>query len=200
MHNQELIVSLNPSQSLTPFHHRANSSLFYASFNFGKYFSPVQREEPEYPQLKKGKIYLLKGRDIEKSYAFFLHNIANPENGLIITRKSPPHMKSLYQIENIPLLWLSQKEEKNVLFPTQLHKLGYLISETVSLHDNPLILLDGLEYLVVHNKFDPVIKQIYIIRDVLLRHGGMLFIPLDPEAFSEREMGLLEKESVPLER
>ena len=107
-------------------------------------------------------------------------------------------MKSFYNIEDIPLLWLCQKEEKDALFPTHLHKLVYLISERVSTHDNPIILLDGLEYLVVHNKFDTVIKQLYIIRDVLWRHGGILLIPLDPEAFSEREMGLLEKESVSL--
>ena len=75
---------------------------------------------------------------------------------------------------------------------------AYIISEAVSSQKDPVILLDGLEYLIVHNKFDQVLKQLYIIREVLSRHGGILLIPLDPEAFSEKEMGFLEKESVPI--
>lgn len=188
--------SLHPLPS--PIQYAANSSLVCATFKISKYFSPTPQETPGPPSLKSGKIYLIKGRNTEQSYALFLTKITDRENGLIITRKSPPQMKSFYNIEDIPLLWLCQKEEKDALFPTHLHKLVYLISERVSTHDNPIILLDGLEYLVVHNKFDTVIKQLYIIRDVLWRHGGILLIPLDPEAFSEREMGLLEKESVSL--
>jgi hypothetical protein len=196
VHTQELILHFSPHALPSPIQHATNSSLFYGTFKISKYFSLTPEEAPEPPPLKKGKIYLIKGRNTARSYALFLNRVTDKENGLIITRKSPPQMKSFYNIEAIPLLWLCQKEEKDVLFPTHLHKLVYLISETVSTHDNSIILLDGLEYLVVHNRFDTVIKQLYIIRDVLWRHGGILLIPLDPEAFSEREMGLLEKESV----
>jgi hypothetical protein len=190
------IIQLSPQIIHGSLHHVTDSSLFCATFHFGKYFSSLQEEES--PPLTRGKMYLIKGRNIESSYRLFLDHMADNNCGLIITRKNPSHVQSRYHIKHIPMLWLSQKEEKDVLFPTQLHKLGYVISETVSMHDNPLILLDGLEYLMVHNTFDAVIKQLYVIRDVLLRHGGILLIPLDPEAFSEREICLLEKESISL--
>jgi hypothetical protein len=152
--------------------------------------------EPHIPNLKDGNIYLLKGRDMERPYTLFAHEVKKKARGFLITRKSPARVRDTYNLAEVPALWLSQKEEENVLSPTQLHKLAYLISETVHNQKGTVILLDGLEYLVVHNRFDRVLKQLYVIREVLSRHGGILLIPLDPEAFSEKELGFLEKESV----
>jgi hypothetical protein len=169
----------------------------YASFKWGKIFSSPDTDEPKPPpKLKKGTMYLMKGRDVERSYTLFAREVSKSAKGLLITRKSPPRVRNDYDLSEIPALWLSQKEEENVLYPTQLHKLVYLISETVFDQTDSVILLDGIEYLVVHNRFDQVLKQLYIIREVLSRHGGILLIPLDPEAFSEKEMGFLEKESI----
>ena len=172
----------------------------FLRFNLGKYFAPSHEEdEPvEKPQLKKGTVYLVKGRDVERSYTLFAEAVSQDTDGLLIVRRVPPKIKAASNFPHVHALRLSQKEEENVLFPTQLHKLVYLISEMVNNQKNPVILLDGIEYLIVHNRFEPVLKQLYIIREVLTRHGGILLIPLDPEAFSEKELGFLEKESVSL--
>ncbi len=159
----------------------------------------ISPSEPKVFQFKKGNMYLIKGRDVERSYALFASEVDKSTGSLLITRKKPSQVQAAYSLNEVPTLWLSQKEEENVLYPTQLHKLVYLISETVFNKKGSVILLDGLEYLVVHNKFDQVLKHLYIIREVVCKHGGILLIPLDPEAFSEKEMGFLEKESIPLD-
>ncbi len=169
----------------------------FLSFRLGKYFSPSEEDTAEQPQLKEGTMYLIKGRNVERSYVLFSHVVSEKANGLLITRKSPLHMKAAYNLSEVPTLWLSQKEEGDVLYPTQLDKLVYLISRALD-QENSIILLDGIEYLIVHNRFERVLKQLYIIREVVYRHGGILLIPLDPEAFSEKELGFLEKESVPI--
>ncbi len=174
------------------------SFLMIAGFKLGKYFSPQEEQDVEKPQLKRGNMYLIKGKNVERSYALFADVVDRNAEGLLITRRNPPRVKAAYNLNRITALWLSQKEEENVIYPTQLHKLVYLISEAVSNQKDPVILLDGIEYLIVHNRFDQVLKQLYIIREVLSRHGGILLIPLDPEAFSEKELGFLEKESVPI--
>lgn len=167
-------------------------------FNLGKYFSQSEDDQDtEEYHLKTGNMYLVKGKNAERSYALFA-DVVDQNEGLLITRKSPHQIKAAYNLTSITAFWLSQKEEENVLYPTQLHKLAYVISETVSNQKDPVILLDGIEYLIVHNRFEQVLKQLYIIREVLSRHGGILLIPLDPEAFSEKELGFLEKESVPI--
>jgi hypothetical protein len=172
----------------------------FLRFNLGKYFTPSHEEDKpvEKPQLKKGTVYLVKGRDVERSYTLFAEAVGQDTDGLLIVRRVPPKIKAAPNFPHVHALRLSQKEEENVLFPTQLHKMVYLISEMVNNQKNPVILLDGIEYLIVHNRFEPVLKQLYIIREVLTRHGGILLIPLDPEAFSEKELGFLEKESVSL--
>lgn len=174
------------------------SLLLVAGFKLGKYFSPSadEQEEMEKLQLEKGTMYLIKGKNVERSYTLFADAVNEKTEGLLITRRIPPRVRAANKLPPVDALWLSQKEEEDVLYPTQLHKLVYLISEAVSSQKDPVILLDGLEYLVVHNKFERVLKQLYIIREVLSRHGGILLIPLDPEAFSEKELGFLEKESV----
>lgn len=166
-----------------------------ATMKVGTFFS-ADLDEGNLPPLKKGTIYILKGRNVERSYALFARTVKNG-NGLLITRRNPPRVKAVYNLK-VPVLWLSQKEKDDVLFPTQLHKLVYIISETVFDKEGSIILLDGLEYLVVHNRFDQVLKQLYVIREVLYRYKGILLIPLDPEAFSEKELGFLEKESIPI--
>ncbi|MBU6998760.1 MAG: DUF835 domain-containing protein [Theionarchaea archaeon] len=170
--------------------------LVLAAFRITKLFTPPEEVPTEKPQLEKGTMYLVKGRDVERSYSLFADWFGKNATGLIITRKNPPRVKTVYNLSAAPALWLSQKDDENVLYPTQLHKLSYIISEAVFDQKDPVILLDGLEYLIVHNKFEPVLKQLYIIREVLSRHGGIMLIPVDPEAFSEKEMGFLEKESV----
>ncbi|MGC1122371.1 MAG: DUF835 domain-containing protein [Candidatus Methanofastidiosia archaeon] len=170
--------------------------LVLAAFRFTKLFAPPEEVLSESPHLEKGTMYLVKGRDVGRSYSLFADWFSKNTTGLIITRKSPPRVKAVYNLNAAPTLWLSQKDDENVLYPTQLHKLSYLISEAVFDQKDPVILLDGLEYLIVHNKFEPVLKQLYIIREVLSRHGGIMLIPVDPEAFSDKEMGFLEKESV----
>jgi hypothetical protein len=167
-----------------------------ATIKVNPFFSKVDLDHTDPPSLKEGTIYLLKGRDVGRSYTLFAHTVKNG-NGLIITRRSPRHVKDVYNLK-VPSLWLSQKEKEDVLFPTQLHKLSYVISEAVFDKEGSIILLDGLEYLIVHNKFEQVLKQLYIIREVLYKHKGILLVPLDPEAFSEKELGFLEKESVPI--
>jgi hypothetical protein len=170
--------------------------LVLAAFRFTKLFAPPEEVPLERPHLEKGTMYLVKGRDVGRSYSLFADWFNKNATGLIITRKSPLRIRAAYNLNAAPTLWLSQKDDENVLYPTQLHKLSYLISEAVFDQKDPVILLDGLEYLIVHNKFEPVLKQLYIIREVLSRHGGIMLIPVDPEAFSDREMGFLEKESV----
>lgn len=169
----------------------------FLTSRLSKYFSLPEEDAAEQPQLKKGTMYLVKGRNVERSYALFSNAVGKKANGLLITRKSPHHVKAAYNLSEVPILWLSQKEEGDVLYPTQLDKLVYLISKALD-QQNAIILLDGIEYLIVHNRFKRVLKQLYIIREVVYRHGGILLIPLDPDAFSEKELGFLEKESVPI--
>lgn len=179
-----------------------------AHFNLGKYFSPPEKPEIP-PQLKKGSMYLVKGRDVARSYDLFARTVREGARGLLITRNYLRFTQALHQnVEGsqpapgasarVMAHWLSQKEDENVLIPTHLHRMVYLISEALSKHNGLIILLDGIEYLIVHNRFDQVLKQLYIIREVLSRHEGILLISLDPDAFSEKEMGLLEKESIPI--
>lgn len=173
--------------------------LVIAAFKLSRYFSPPEENlEPEKPQLKGGKMYLVKGKDVERSYTLFTDSLDQKTEGLLITRRIPPEVQVSKTLSDVHALWLSQKEDENAIYPTQLHKLAYIISEIVSNQKDPVILLDGLEYLIVHNRFEQVLKQLYVIREVLSRHGGILLIPLDPEAFSEKELGFLEKESVPI--
>lgn len=174
-------------------------------FRLGKYFSS-QEEAPVLPELKKGAMYLIKG-NVERSYELFARVINENTKGLLITRNyllfanaaGQKAKETLsYSLRGVTACWLSQKEEEDALVPTQLHKLVYIISEMLFKNNGSVVLLDGIEYLVVHNKFEHVLKQLYIIREILSRHDGILLIPLDPEAFSEKELGLLEKESISL--
>ncbi|MCK4717748.1 MAG: DUF835 domain-containing protein, partial [Thermoplasmata archaeon] len=57
-----------------------------------------------------------------------------------------------------------------------------------------VILLDGLEYLIVENGFDTVLKFIKKITDIASMDEATFLVMVDPSSISEDELSVLRKE------
>jgi len=54
-------------------------------------------------------------------------------------------------------------------------------------------MIDGIEFLIVNNGFDKVLKMIHRITEVVMEYKSRLIISIDPRALDVREMALLER-------
>lgn len=130
-----------------------------------------------------------------QSYKAFLE-LSRQKNGLIITRIHPHRVKKRFGISS-EVLWLSTIEMKDAIEPTQLSKLAFIISHFVKNNKGAAILLDGLEYLILQNDFDTVLKFVYSVTDYISLHKGILLLPLSPKTLSKSQIKMLERELEP---
>ncbi|MBU7046848.1 MAG: DUF835 domain-containing protein [Theionarchaea archaeon] len=72
-----------------------------------------------------------------------------------------------------------------------------MINHFVKTNTKCAILLDGLEYLILQNDFDTVLKFIYTVMDYIALHNAILLLPLSPQTLSQSQIKMLERELEP---
>ena len=113
--------------------------------------------------------------------------------GLIVTRQFPNAVRSKYFIQTTPILWLSTVAGKDNMDPAKISLLTDYLVSFMEKSQNGVVLVDGIEYLVTSNDFPKVIKTIDRWTETAMTSTCRLVITVDPRAFSERELALLEK-------
>ena len=118
------------------------------------------------------------------------HNIS----GLAITRTPPESLKTIYDLEKTPFIWLSKIEGPNTISPIYINSIMNLIKDFIENAKESVIILEGLEYIISQNNFDIVIKFIQALRDLILIENSRLIIPLNKDMFNRKEITQIEKE------
>jgi PAS domain S-box-containing protein len=159
--------------------------------------SPVS-EEPSSSEMKytlrPGDCYLIESVHSDQAYDIFVDSVTHGLQGFSLSRIHPKKIKQQYGLEKTPLFWLSTTKTEYSVYPADIEKVNYYIYEFVKQSPNSIVLLDGIEYLVLHNGFDKVLKVLHTIRDYIILYNSRLIIPITPQIFTEKELQLLKKE------
>lgn len=154
-------------------------------------------EEAPFPikyEIPSSKSFIVYEKKYEKSFEIFKDLVTHNISGLAITRTSPGSLKKIYDLEKTPFIWLSKIEGVNTISPIYLNSLMNLITDFINKGKDSIVILEGLEYLIAQNNFDIVLKFIQALRDLVLIENSRLIIPLNKDAFSQKELAQLEKE------
>jgi len=116
--------------------------------------------------------------------------------GLCITRTHPERIKEEYQISDTPILWLSAESpnKENIVVPTFLPQLNTIIIDFIQKHNDVVILLEGIEYLIDLNDFKAVLRLVHSLNDYIMGSNARLLLPLDPLILQERELHMLTRD------
>jgi len=148
-------------------------------------------------KLEPGCNYLVKefSEGKLKAIDIFLDTVMHNEAGLYITRKYPPKLREELGLRKTPIFWLSRdKDYKDVINPSDLVSLTEVVKGFISKSDRCVVFLEGLEYLVVQNDFESVLKLIQSLDDSFTKTKSNLIVSVDPTAFDSRNIHLLERE------
>ncbi|HEQ79117.1 MAG TPA: DUF835 domain-containing protein [Euryarchaeota archaeon] len=85
----------------------------------------------------------------------------------------------------------SDKDYCKSIRPTPLPPILDRILTFVEEEKNPVLLFEGTEYLMSQNDYGDVLKLIDSIRPVISTSGGIMIIPLNKKAMTQREFALL---------
>ncbi|MGD2250898.1 MAG: DUF835 domain-containing protein [Candidatus Methanofastidiosia archaeon] len=145
--------------------------------------------------------YVWEHSDPGVAFEIFLDYTARGAFGLLITRDYPKKVQEKYELLDVSCIWLSQVESaENAVDPTNLPRLTYMITQFIKQVPESFILLVGVEYLVVHNGFDRVLKFLHTLNDRVMTHNARFLVVVDPKTLDPREVSLLERELHPLKK
>jgi uncharacterized repeat protein (TIGR01451 family) len=138
--------------------------------------------------------YLVMEENPSISYGIFSELIDEGHNGLCITRTFPSRVKANYYFEGVSILWLSRTRDKDSILPTNLSGVLSHVKDFMEQNENPVILLDGLEYLMVHSDFQKVLKLVHGLNELSAIYDARLLIPLNPLTMDIDKIALLKRD------
>jgi hypothetical protein len=142
--------------------------------------------EDKLEELDRGYCYLVKEEKPVLSFEIF-EELSKGRDSLWITRIFPEKLKhGAHQ-----LIWLSHTPGKGRCNPSALSSLSKIIFST--LEKDGTVLLDGLEYLSIHNGFDQALIFLENVNEFTMQKQGVVIIPVNPNAYNQRELALLER-------
>ena len=59
--------------------------------------------------------------------------------------------------------------------------------------EDSIVLIDGVEFLMVNNDFEKILRMIHHISEAVMEYKSRLVISVDPRVLDNREMALLER-------
>jgi len=142
---------------------------------------------------EEGLMYVVRERKPFLSYKLFENTLTDNVPGLCVTRQFPDKVREAFELKDTRILWLSHTPGKDHHNPTSIGTLATIISSFIERYDRCVVLIDGLEYLVINNGFQQVLRFAEHINEQVMQSRSTVLIPISPNAFSEKELALLER-------
>jgi len=148
--------------------------------------------------LKKGRGHIIEEPQGSLCYEVLSSLLSGKEaggklSGYIVSRQHPNLIREKYGFEGTQIIWLATQAGENTMDPTSLGMLAHSISEFLSKAKDGIVLLDGVEYLITNNDFKKVVRAIEQINDTVMNYEGYLIMTLDPKAFDQKELAIIER-------
>ncbi len=143
--------------------------------------------------MDEGVCYIVKERKPFLAYKLFETSINEGAPGLCVTRQFPEKVRDSFDLKDTRIMWLSHTPGKDHHNPTSIGTLATVISSFIERQNKCVVLIDGLEYLVINNGFQQVLRFAEHINEQVMQSKSTVLIPISPSAFSEQELALLER-------
>ncbi|MFC1723073.1 DUF835 domain-containing protein [Nanoarchaeota archaeon] len=123
--------------------------------------------------------YLIKHqKSVEISYQMLLRYLGKNHFGLIVTAKPPEKVRDEHGIKTTPIVWMTESETDHPsVDPVDIEQLYETIKKFCSKVKNAFVLLDGIDYLLVHNNFNKIVHFLQEIKMLIDDNGGVLILP-----------------------
>jgi hypothetical protein len=155
---------------------------------------------PEKTAVEFKTSYAVRDRSSTNTMGVFTDLISHGIYGLIVTREFPGQVRKNWDVDSLPVLWLTNSNEPQSLpnvqqvNPNDLSGLSHAIREFIIHSEDSVVVIDGIEYLIVQNNFPEVLKFIQSLNDTVSQRKSRILVPLDYKTLGETEIHLLRRE------
>jgi hypothetical protein len=151
--------------------------------------------------LPGGYSYLVEEETPSHCFEVFKDLVTHGNQGLCITRTMPDKVRSQYGLEKTPILWLTRvADSQDTLRPYPVGKISETVQLFISAGKKTVVLLDGVEYLILHNDFKTVLTSLQDLNEYIAQNDSILILPVDSEAMEPKQFALLRRDLRMIER
>lgn len=145
-------------------------------------------------RIQESYTYLVKGESFEPAFQAFERMIKTGSTGMCITRNFPKRIQDKYDLGETKVIWLTNVQGDEMIRPSDIEKIRHSISVFLQEEEGRVLFLDGIEYLITHNKYESVLKFVQSLKDLVAIRKAKFLIPISPSAIEGHELKLLERE------
>lgn len=146
-------------------------------------------------ELLGGRCYLIEEEKMINSLNLFIDLLSKGYKGFAITRTNPRYLMEKGGLDDAKMVWLTDRESSAIsTIPPSLERIIYEIGDFLKTEKKGCLVLDGIEYLISSNSFDPVLRFIRRIIDDVSESKSVLMFTIGPYTLKPQEMKILERE------
>ncbi len=151
-----------------------------------------QRYTPADLQLEAHTMYLLNDPKENQAYELFLSALNQNYLGLGLVRDDPRRVREKYNVQKTPLIWLTSNTVKGVPCERTVLSLRSLLLEFLEKNPRSVILIQSIDYLILENGFESVIKLLHALQDSIAVHPSIVLLSVNAELMEKSHLAALE--------
>jgi len=146
-----------------------------------------------------GTTYIIEEEKPQKSLEVFSELVTHGMEGLCLSRYNPETLHERYGIPLETMIWLTQKSEPGyrTVDPTNFPRLSSMISDFLARARYPVILLEGMGYLITQSNYETVLRFVQSERDEIALKNAIMLVHIDPLSLDTKELHRLTSEMEP---
>ena len=143
-----------------------------------------------------GTTYVIEEEKPQQSMEIFSELVSHGMEGLCVSRYNPEILNERYGVPEDTVIWLTQKNEQvyKTVDPTNFPRLNSIISDFLEKANYPLILLEGIGYLITQSNYETVLRFIQSQRDEIAVKNAIMLVHIDPLSLDTKELHRLASE------
>jgi sensor domain CHASE-containing protein len=148
------------------------------------------------PDLQPGKIYFVDEKKADLVFRIFNSMLGKGYEGLCVTRMAPKKVREEAYLEKTPIVWLSTTAsgDEKTIDPSAIARIHSTVQEFLTAAKQPIILIEGVEYLIFVNNFRYVLTMLHSLYERTVSSNGILLLVLSKQTMTPAEWSLLTKD------
>ena len=146
-------------------------------------------------RMRRGVCYLLEDETSETAYRLFTRLLPELEAGFCISRMHPEKVRTRFGPAKIRVGWLAEVPGEDHFSANAMASVAKAIQQFIQEHGSSgLVLIDGLEYVILHNGFQPTLLAfVEHLNEFTMGTQAIVLIASRPQTLEPRELALLER-------
>ncbi|MGI0149393.1 MAG: DUF835 domain-containing protein, partial [Thermoplasmata archaeon] len=146
-------------------------------------------------ELRRGATYLIEDDTPEVAYRLLTRFLPEVGPGFVISRMHPEKVRTRFGHEDVRIGWLAEVPGENHFSANAMASLAKAIQQFIHEHGSSgLVLIDGLEYVILHNGFQPTLLAfVEHLNEFVMGTQAIVLIAFRAQTLDPRELALLER-------